>query len=352
VPLTLYVDGPAWRTHLRRVVADHPGIIPVAKGNGYGFGVGRLARRCQWLGVDELAVGTYGELPQVLDRFDGDLLVLEPYRDFLPASLTHPPGSSRRVVHTIGRVVDLTDLVAREDGRPRIVLEALTSMYRHGLAADDLLAALADHRGARCVGVTLHLPLGGGHLAEVEWWLRTLEPAFGTGRPWPPILLSHVRDEELAELAERHPERVFRPRVGTSLWLGELDALSMRSTVNDRHPVHRGDRVGYRQRRVGRDGWVLVLSGGTSHGIALEAPSAASSGRRRLGSLARGGLESAGRALSPFVVGDRRRWFVEPPHMQVSMVFLPSDVAVPEVGSEVPVRVRYTTTLADRVVVS
>ena len=352
MPLTLYVDGPAWRAHLRRVVEDHPGVIPVAKGNGYGFGIGRLARRCQWLGVDLLAVGAYGELPQVLDRFDGDVLVLEPYRDFLPASLTHPRGSSRRVVHTIGRAADLTDLVGREDGRPRIVLEGLTSMYRHGLAADDLLAALADHRGARCVGVTLHLPLGGGHLAEVERWLRTLEPAFGPGRPWPPILLSHVHDRELAELGTRHPERVFRPRVGTSLWLGDLDALSMRSTVNDRHLVHRGDRVGYRQRRVGRDGWVLVLSGGTSHGIALEAPSAAGSGRQRLGSLARGGLESTGRALSPFVVGDRRRWFVEPPHMQVSMVFLPSDVAVPEIGSEVPVRVRFTTTLADRVIVS
>jgi hypothetical protein len=352
VPLTLYVDGPAWRAHLRRVVADHPGIIPVAKGNGYGFGIGRLARRCQWLGVDQLAVGTYGELPQVLDRFDGDVLVLEPYRAFLPAALTHPRGSARRVVHTIGRAVDLTDLVAREDVRPRIVLEALTSMYRHGLAAADLLAALADHRGARCVGVTLHLPLGGGHLAEVERWLRTLEPAFGRGRAWPPILLSHVHDAELGELGARHPERVFRPRVGTSLWLGAIDALSMRATVNDRHLVHRGDRVGYRQRRVGRDGWVLVVSGGTSHGIALEAPSAAVSGRQRLGVLARGGLESAGRALSPFVVGDRRRWFVEPPHMQVSMLFLPADVAVPEIGSEVPVRVRYTTTLADRVVVS
>jgi Alanine racemase, N-terminal domain len=352
VPLTLYVDGPAWRAHLRRVVADHPGIIPVAKGNGYGFGIGRLARRCQWLGVDQLAVGTYGELPPVLDRFDGDVLVLEPYRAFLPATLTHPPGSARRVVHTVGRAADLADLVAREDDRPRIVLEALTSMYRHGLAADDLLAALADHRGARCVGVTLHLPLGGGHLAEVEGWLRTLEPAFGRGRPWPPILLSHVDDAELGELRARHPQRVFRPRVGTSLWLGALDALSMRATVNDRHLVHRGDRVGYRQRRVGRDGWVLVVSGGTSHGIALEAPSATVSGRQRLNVLARGGLESAGRALSPFVVGGRRRWFVEPPHMQVSMLFLPADVAVPEIGSEVPVRVRYTTTLADRVLVS
>jgi hypothetical protein len=352
VPLTLYVDGPAWRAHLRRVVTEHPGIIPVVKGNGYGLGVGRLARRCEWLGVDQLAVGTYGELPQVLDRFAGDVLVLEPYRDFLPASLTHPRGSSQRVVHTIGRAVDLAGLVARDDHRPRFAAEALTSMYRHGFTADGLLGTLADHRGAHCVGVTLHLPLGGGHLAEVERWLQTLEPAFGHRQAWPPIMLSHVQGRELVDLRVRHPGLVIRPRIGTSLWLGDLGALSMRATVNDRHRLRRGDRIGYRQRRVVRDGWALVLSGGTSNGIALEAPSAGGSGRQRVTRLARGGLESYGRALSPFVIGGRRRWFVEPPHMQVSMVFVPSGVGVPAIGSEVPVNVRYTTTCADQVVVT
>jgi hypothetical protein len=255
-------------------------------------------------------------------------------------------------VHTIGRTDDLAGLVARDDHRPRFAAEALTSMCRHGFSADRLVATLADHRGAHCVGVTLHLPLGGGHLAEVERWLEILEPAFRAGRPWPPVMLSHVQGDELADLSRRHPGRVIRSRVGTSLWLGELRALSMRATVNDRHPVRRGDRVGYRQRRIGRDGWILVLSGGTSHGVALEAPSAASSGRQRVTRLVRGGLESAGRALSPFVVDGRRRWFVEPPHMQVSMVFVPSDAEVPEIGSEVAVLVRYTTTCADRVVVT
>ena len=39
--------------------------MPVAKGNGYGFGLHRLARKADWLGVDTLAVGTYAELPEV-----------------------------------------------------------------------------------------------------------------------------------------------------------------------------------------------------------------------------------------------------------------------------------------------
>ena len=74
----LHVDGDRWRAHLRRVADATPGLVPVAKGNGYGFTLGRLARRAAWLGVDTLAVGTYDELPHVADRFAGDLLVLTP----------------------------------------------------------------------------------------------------------------------------------------------------------------------------------------------------------------------------------------------------------------------------------
>ncbi len=60
--LTLHVDGDRWRTHLKDVLARNPGLVPVAKGNGYGFGLRRLARKAEWLGVDTLAVGTYDEL--------------------------------------------------------------------------------------------------------------------------------------------------------------------------------------------------------------------------------------------------------------------------------------------------
>ena len=62
--------------------------MPVAKGNGYGFALGRLARKAQWLRRlrDTLAVGTYDELAEVARRFAGDLLVLTPWRPFGIAS--------------------------------------------------------------------------------------------------------------------------------------------------------------------------------------------------------------------------------------------------------------------------
>ena len=66
--LTLRVAGERWRTHLRQMADAHPGLVPVAKGNGYGFGVGRLARRADWLGVDMVAVGSYEEAPAVTWR--------------------------------------------------------------------------------------------------------------------------------------------------------------------------------------------------------------------------------------------------------------------------------------------
>jgi Alanine racemase, N-terminal domain len=336
--LTLYVDGPRWRAHLTRIVGETPGLVPVAKGNGYGFGVARLARRSEWLGSDTVAVGTYAEAAEAERRFSGRILVMQPWRPQVPDM-----PADGRLIHTVGRLDDLAEL-GRRGGRPRVVLEALTSMRRHGLEQADLAAARTSARGVRVEGHALHLPLGGGHLAEVEWWLGAA-PA----QRW---FVSHLTAHELDELRRRHPGMEFRPRVGTGLWLGDRGALAPKATVLDVHPVRRGDRVGYRQRLILRTGHLLVVGGGTAHGIALEAPAAAASARQRAVSLARGGLDATGRALSPYVVDGRQRWFVEPPHMQVSMVFVPAGASVPAVGAEIDVQVRYTTTTFDRVVTS
>jgi hypothetical protein len=337
MPLSLYVDGPRWRAHLRRFAEATPGLVPVAKGNGYGLTVAGLARRADWLGTDSIAVGTYREIADVERRFSGDIVVLEPWRPFLD------PPTGDRLVHTVGRLDDLA-AVAEAPGRPRVVLEALTSMRRHGLSVGDLETATASPADVRVEGLALHLPLGGRHVDEVDGWLRVARPRR--------CYLSHVAGTELDALRIAHPDVDFRPRVGTALWLGDRDVFSVRSTVLDAHPVSRGDRLGYRQRKVGRDGHLLVVSGGTAHGIALEAPAPAASPRGRAVSLAKGGLEAVGRALSPFTVGGRRRWFAEPPHMQVSLILLPSSVDPPAVGDEVAVDVRMTTTVFDRIVIS
>ena len=101
--------------------------MPVAKGNGYGFGLGRLARKAQWLhdrghGVDTLAVGTYAELPEVAQRYDGDLLVLTPWRPFGPATEVDA-ALADRVVHTVSRVEDARALLDGSSRGARFVLE-------------------------------------------------------------------------------------------------------------------------------------------------------------------------------------------------------------------------------------
>ncbi|MDO9456373.1 alanine racemase [Nocardioides sp.] len=347
--LTLTVDGPRWRGHLRACADATPGLVPVVKGNGYGLTPGRLARRSEWLGVDTIAVGTYEELPEVATRFPGSLLVLTPWRPFLPDL---DPALATRVIHTVGRVDDVDALLTRQPGA-RIVLELLTSMQRHGFSPRGLWEA-ADHlrrHRARLEGLALHLPLAqGSHLGEVR---RHLNDAVGAGLDGlDTVWVSHLTQAELASLRASYADFTIRPRVGTDLWLGDRGALSVTATVLDVHEVERGDAFGYRARTAPKSGHLLVVSGGTAHGIGLEAPMGESSIKARASTLARGGLDAVGFVRSPFSIDGKQRLFAEPPHMQASMLFLPSGAHVPEVGDEIDVRVRYTATTFDRIVVT
>lgn len=343
--LSLYVDGDRWRANMRGVLDSHPGLVPVIKGNGYGFGNARLARKAGWLGADTVAVGTYDEVEDVRSRFDGSILVLTPWRPFEQRVVYDD-----RVVHTVGRLEDLEALTARED-RPRVVLERMTSMRRHGFSAKELrVAAESLDSRVRVEGAALHMPMAqGSHLPEVE---RLMTDVVAAGLPSRTVFVSHLTDREMTALQTSYPDYTVRPRIGTRLWLGDRGALRVRAAVLDAHPVERGDVFGYRGRSAPKAGTILVVSGGTAHGIGLEAPHAADSLVQRAASLARGGLEAAGFVQSPFSVGGKRRLFAEPPHMQASMLFLPHGSPVPDVGDEVDVRVRFTTTTFDRTVVS
>jgi hypothetical protein len=195
-------------------------------------------------------------------------------------------------------------------------------------------------------GFGIHLPLMPDNLREADAWAgRLLTSQLDTRT----FYVSHLTPAELETLRERRPELDIRPRIGTSLWLGQLDAFEIRSTVLDVHQVTRGERTGYRQRPAPRDGHLLVLAGGTSHGLGLEAPRAITSTVDRAKRVARGGLEAAGYSLSPFIVRGKQRWFAEPPHMQVSLVFLPASAKPPVAGDTVTAAVRYTTTSFDTV---
>jgi alanine racemase len=349
VPLTLYVDGDRWRAHLRAVHDSQPGIVPVLKGNGYGFGIERLATTAAWLEVDTVAVGTYDEVAAAESAFPGSVMVLTPWRPFETDAADDP-----RVVHTVGRLEDLKALAER-DHRPRVVLERLTSMRRHGLSAHDLREAgelvagpLADR--VTVEGAALHLPISAGsHLTEMN---RLLTDVVAAGLPARRVYVSHLTDTELAELQQAYPDYELRPRIGTALWLGERDALSVRATVLDVHPVERGDVYGYRSRTAPAAGTIVVVSGGTAHGIGLEAPTAGATLKDRAARIAKGGLDAAGFVRSPFTIDGKHRLFAEPPHMQVSMLFMPAAAQAPAVGDEVDVRVRYTATTFDRTLIS
>jgi D-serine deaminase-like pyridoxal phosphate-dependent protein len=350
VSLRLEVDR--WRRHLATVTEATPGIVPVAKGNGYGFGLPRLADEAQRLGAEAIAVGLPSEVAQVRDRFAGDVVIMMPWRpdDDVARALL----SDQRVITTVSRLEDLAAvgaLAAELERPPRVLVEVLTSMQRHGIRVGDL-AAVGDHLGPIAFqGWTIHLPLlDQGRYLEAERLSRAAL-AVAPGTLW----LSHLPAVDATTLARQlggagHDPVPLRLRIGTRLWLGDAGSLTTLATVLDVHPVRRGDRAGYRQRPVGRDGWLVIMAGGTAHGIGMEAPTAAVSSRQRLVALAQGGLQATGRALSPYTIAGRKRWFLEPPHMQASLVLLPGSVPPPAIGDEVPVELRLTTALVDQVV--
>jgi hypothetical protein len=143
----------------------------------------------------------------------------------------------------------------------------------------------------------------------------------------------------------------LRERIGTRLWLGDRGAAAVESQVLAVHRLVRGDRFGYRQRRVARAASLLIVSGGTAHGIGMAAPVGVAGLSPRGKAAARGVLEAGGRALSPFRLDGRRLWFAEPPHMQVSMLLADADLAV-AIGQPLAVDVRMTTVSVDEVVES
>jgi hypothetical protein len=344
--VTLRLDLERWREHLRVVAGATPGLVPVIKGNGYGYGHSLLAREATRLGSDTIAVGLSSEVETVRDIFGGSIVVLQAWRPGDP--IADQLLDDDRVIITVSRIVDLQTLAATGK-RPRVLLEVLTSMKRHGIPAADLGAAVAALGELRFEGWTIHLPmLDEGRYAEAEGLGRA---AIEAGPA--PLWLSHLPVEEAVGLSRQlggaEGAVPIRLRVGTRLWLGDEGSRKTVASVLDVHPVRRGERIGYRHRPIPMDGWVVIMAGGTSHGIGMEAPTAAVTMRQRAVSMAAGSLEAAGLALSPYTIGGKKRWFCEPPHMQASMIFLPKSQRPPEIGTEIPVELRLTTATVDHV---
>ena len=378
---TLQVEASRWQAHLaatRGAITVHAEteLVPVVKGNGYGLGQSRLARACDLLGVDVIAVGTIFEVDEVLAGSLADVLVLERCdgRDRAAARawvVAAERWDAARLIRTVATRAGLHEVLEGPRGA-RVVLEGRTSMHRFGFSPDELQWLLAQPEVRQGItsghievlGLGLHLPLaqprGPQHTAgptagtpraqEILQWcgiwqaqeLRTVHPTAAA------VWLSHVTDAELAGIRAQS-QLPLRVRIGSRLWLGDRGALAAAGSVLAVHPLPAGTRVGYRQRTGPRDGTLVVVSGGTAHGIGLSAPTPAASLRQRAVTAGTGALDAAGRALSPFTWQGKQRWFAEPPHQHHSMVWLPRGCVIPSIGDEFSAEVRYTTSRFDAV---
>lgn len=337
--LKLNIDTRSWRNNIRELHEEFPGLVPVAKGNGYGFGLDVLAQEAKRMNNDCLAVGIPQEVPVVRAAgWDRDVLVLSAWRPFDSAAteLLDDP----RVITVISRLEDLEE-VRRLHPRARVVVELLTSMLRHGIPSDRI--GEVETGALNFEGWTIHLPPSAG-LAEAQQ-LASAAVSHRRGAVW----VSHVSSSDYRRLRTHLGVRT-RMRMGTKLWLEAPNALSTTATVLDLHRVTRGTRYGYHQNRAPRDGWLAVVSGGTSHGIALSAPPSQKSLRQRGVTIAQGLLDATGFSRSPFSIGGRKRPFAEPPHMHASMLFIGGSDPGIEVGDEIPVTVRLTTTTCDELI--
>ena len=374
----LNVDADRWRNHVSTVASTVESvtgsrIVPVIKGNGYGLGQARLARVAESLPGTIVAVGTVFELEEVLTSCLNDVVVLEPFdpRDQSTSDTwwnIAKRWDSNRIIRTISSMAGLESLLSGS-GSVRVILEGQTSMHRFGFSESELMRVLADETVVDSInvgrldvlGLALHLPLeqpasepggfGTARVREVLRWNGIWQAEITSSNLTieSTLWLSHLDDDEFTAVREFIGETSIRARIGTRLWLGDRGALAPQGSVLAVHPLSDGVHVGYRQRSGPNGGTLVVVSGGTAHGIGLSAPTPAASLRQRVVTAGTGALDAAGRALSPFTWEGKQRWFAEPPHQHHSMIWLPRGVVVPWIGDRLPADVRFTTSRFDAV---
>lgn len=308
--LRLTIDAPTFRGHVERVVRDAPGLVPVVKGNGYGFGRVPLAEFAANLS-DVVAVGTVHELlglPAAVAP-----VVLTP-------SLQAP--DDLRPIMTVGSTRHVRALAG---WRGRVLIKLVSSMQRYGATVDELGAVTSAARdgGLEVVGFSVHPPIAGSddeHLDDVAGWLRVLDP---DDEVW----VSHLSLSAYADLRNAWPDRRFRLRLGTALWHGDKRGLHLGADVLDTRPARFGATAGYRQVPLPFDGTLVMIGAGAAHGV-----QALPDGR------------------SPYHFQRQRLPLLEPPHLHTSMVVVPAGAPTLHVGDVVDVQRPLITTTVDQVV--
>lgn len=304
--LRLTVRRRAWHAAVQRAAASLAVVVPVVKGNGYGFGRATLMPVAAELsGPDgRIAVGTVYEAGDV--PADRTALVLTPHLGELPPTV--PPTALLTAGHA-----DHVAALAAAGWRGRIVVKLASSMRRYGatLASLDDVTKAAHAAHLEIAGYAIHLDLAGSaddHVAEVEGWLAHLDPVL-------PLSLSHVDAASLSALRAAHPACQFDVRAGTALWHADKSLLHLTADVLDVHDIAAGDRAGYRATPVPGDGSIALAAAGSAHGVLP-----LDDGR------------------SPFHFARQRIAMLEPPHMHTTMLFIPAGSPSPGRGDRVDVQ--------------
>jgi len=371
---SLNVNATKFRGHLVSVINSYATagaeLVPVIKGNGYGFGRGVLASEAARLGSNRIAIGTVWELGQSLADFAGEILVLEPFNSSDTSAVAqwreHLEHNADRIIVTVSNV----DLAAvRAAGAKNIYLEGKTSLSRFGILHLDM-QSIENFNDLKVQGLSLHLPIvqpaikvdatteissafNGATLSKSmteTWNWIVLYQELATKFALPKHLsLSHITESQLKSLKKMMQSYNFdmeiEVRVGTKLWLGEPSALQATGTVLQIHELMNSRTVGYQQTNSGNNKRLIVVSGGTAHGVAMAAPSTASSLRKKGVAIAEGFSQAIGKVRSPFSFKGKNLDFVEPPHMQVSMLWS-NDMKI-AVGDNLNCNVRNTTSNFD-----
>ena len=326
MPLSLNVDGHKWRSHLDQIMSAKPGLVPVIKGNGYGFGLELLAAESTRLGVETVAVGLASEVAKVRTTFAGEIVILSP--DHVSSGL-----KDAKIIQTISSI----DLLQSIDANIKVIVELLTPLNRHGIELSEIDRALTiiKDRNLKLRGFTLHLPIA---KIDSKWVSSTLNLLPAGSHIW----ISHLHGAD--RVKKEFANLTFHERIGTSLWLGADSALEVTATVLENRKIQ--STAGYQQKHI--RGNVIVASGGTAHGIGLTSPQNDYSLIGRVKIFARA-LEAAfGRMRSPYRHNGKTLNFLESPHMQCSLLIC-SGSNQPKPGDELKVRVRYTTTTFDQI---
>jgi len=320
--LDLHVDAVKWRAHLAKVREERTNLVPVIKGNGYGFTKRLLAKEAQRMQLPYVAVGSVREISQVAENFSGTIILLTPTE-----GQQVPAGT----LLTISSLNELEKLTSGQE----FLLEIESPMHRYGIALNELATALPLLSSTHFKGFSLHLPI-----APMErMWLHTVLSMLPSEAH---IWISHAH--HLGRIAKNFPKMTFHERVGTDLWLGHPKSLHMTATVIDKHEV-RGV-AGYRLRKA--NGTLLVVNGGTAHGVGLTAPSSDFSLLGRIKVVAKACFEFFGILRSPYSWHGKPLRFFEPPHMQSSLLLFDGKNA-PEIGDQLSLNLRNTTTNFDRI---